>query len=165
MIRVLQFLSLFTATALIAACSSTPQVVLADESLMPDRVMEQAVDVQEAYRFALAMPEHLEDVPCYCGCVGIGHRNNADCYFKPGSTLEAPIFDEHALFCVVCVDITQVVMDMVDSSASPIVIRSMVESRFGEMGPSTDEPMPNMNITGESPLRSDPMDGMDDMSN
>lgn len=158
MVRISHILSLLTAAALMTACSSAPKVVLADESLMPERVMAQPVKVQEAYRFALAMPQHLEDVPCYCGCVALGHRNNADCYFKPGSTLDAPIFDEHALFCGPCIDITHVVMEMVESSAAPIAIRSMVEYRFSAFGPSTDDPLPPQ---GDVAPTMDEMDGME----
>ena len=35
----------------------------------------------EAYRAALAAPELLEQMPCYCGCTRTdGHLNNLDCY-------------------------------------------------------------------------------------
>jgi len=36
--------------------------------------------VQAAYRYAAGNEEILRYIPCFCGCVNIGHRHNADCY-------------------------------------------------------------------------------------
>ncbi len=152
MIRFKTLLTLMSAAVLVAACSSAPDFTLADKSLMSKAVMAQEERVQEAYRFALVNPEHLEDIPCYCGCVGLGHRNNYDCFFKPGSTPDAPVFDDHALGCGVCVDTTHLVMDMLGVDAPPSTIRASVDSRFGEFGPSTDVDGPenmDMDMGGE----------------
>jgi hypothetical protein len=126
------------AAVLVAACSSAPDITLADKSLMSKAVMAQEERVQEAYRFALFNREHLADIPCYCGCVGLGHRNNYECYFKPESTPDTPVFDDHALGCGVCVDTTHLVMDMIEVRVPAATIRASVDSRFGEFGPSTD---------------------------
>lgn len=127
---------------LVAACGATPDTMLADKSLMPEVVMMQDVYVQEAYRFATAHPDLLETVPCYCGCVGLGHRNNLDCYLKPESTPEALVFDDHALGCEICANITHLTMDLVDAGASPTAIRTAVDGRFAVRGPGTDTPHP-----------------------
>lgn len=37
---------------------------------------------QNAYRYAVAQPEVLRYIPCYCGCKGVGHRHNGDCYIQ-----------------------------------------------------------------------------------
>lgn len=126
----------------VAACGATPDASLADTSLMPDVVMMQSVHVQEAYRFAAAHPDLLETVPCYCGCVGLGHRNNLECYLKPESTPDALVFDNHALGCEICADITHLSMDMVEAGASPTAIRTAVDARFAARGPGTDTPFP-----------------------
>lgn len=37
--------------------------------------------VAQAYRIAKEVPELLEQMPCYCGCVrSVSHQNNLDCY-------------------------------------------------------------------------------------
>lgn len=127
---------------LLAACGSNPAVTLADKALMPDVVMAQSVKVQEAYRFAASHPEHLETIPCYCGCNGLGHRNNLECYLTPESTPDNLVFDNHALGCEICADITHFTMDLVETGAPPSVIRTAVDSRFAGRGPSTDTPHP-----------------------
>ncbi|MBM2826420.1 MAG: hypothetical protein HW403_484 [Dehalococcoidia bacterium] len=39
-------------------------------------------EVRRAYNFALANRDILSKIPCYCGCVGEGHRSNLDCYIR-----------------------------------------------------------------------------------
>ena len=72
---------------------------LAPLSDMPDYVQDAAPEVQEAYQFAVANPEALEHIPCYCGCNTMGHMNNTDCYVKSfredGTVAE---FDNHAAY-------------------------------------------------------------------
>lgn len=142
-----QIASIVGATVLVAACGGAPAVTLADHSLMPEVVMLQSERVQEAYRFAAAHPDDLTTVPCYCGCVGIGHRDNRDCYLKPESKPGALIFDNHALACEICADITHVAMDMLASGASPSAIRTAVDARFADRGPGTNTPFPAQAMT------------------
>ncbi len=75
------------------------EISLAQLAAMPDFVQRAPPNVQEAYRFAVANPEMLEQMPCYCGCGGVGHDDNIDCYVKSfnpdGSVAE---FDNHAAF-------------------------------------------------------------------
>ncbi len=48
-------------------------------------------ETKDAYRYAVAHPEELQYMPCFCGCVNDGHASNKDCYvreFRPdGSVL------------------------------------------------------------------------------
>ncbi len=53
--------------------------------------------VQEAYRFALANPDALEVMPCYCGCNGVGHKNNRMCYVEAELADGQVVFDYHAV--------------------------------------------------------------------
>ena len=72
---------------------------LAPLSDMPDYVQQAAPEVQEAYQFAVANPEALEYIPCYCGCNSLGHLNNTDCYvktFNPDGTVAE--FENHAAY-------------------------------------------------------------------
>lgn len=71
---------------------------LAPESLLPDYVRLNAPPtVKEAYRFAIAHPDALKHIPCYCGCGAVGHQSNLDCYIKDISADGTHIvFDNHA---------------------------------------------------------------------
>lgn len=132
-----------SATLLLAACSApSAHDDLAPADAVPDIVHQQDHRVQEAYRFALANPDALKTIPCYCGCNAIGHKNNLECYLKPESTDAAPAFDNHALGCGVCVDITHDVMEMLDSTDNASAIRAFIDSRYSDVGPGTDTPHP-----------------------
>lgn len=53
-------------------------------------------DVREAYQFAIANQELLKNFPCYCGCGGVGHENNLDCYIQEVTPDGTIIFENHA---------------------------------------------------------------------
>ncbi len=63
--------------------------------LSPD-IQQLSPEVQEAYRFALANPDVLDKIPCYCGCGGVGHVNNRMCYVRSESADGQVVFDDHA---------------------------------------------------------------------
>lgn len=88
-------------TLLIAGCGggkSTVELELAPVSQLPPEARSAPANVQEAYRFAIANKELLEQIPCFCGCVAGGHESNYNCYVAedggPGTVLQ---FDNHAL--------------------------------------------------------------------
>lgn len=97
--RTLILLALFL--ALLASSCSSPKAELkmAPASQLPTTLLEAPSQVQEAYRFAIANKELLEEIPCFCGCNGIGHASNYACYVAedggPGLVVE---YDRHALF-------------------------------------------------------------------
>ncbi|NOZ06427.1 MAG: hypothetical protein GXP41_08780 [Chloroflexi bacterium] len=89
---------------LVSACSSNNQsdgkveLKLAPLSALPKDIQQGAPKVVEAYRFAIANPDYLAQFPCYCGCGGMGHKSNADCYIrqvKPDGSID---FETHAFF-------------------------------------------------------------------
>ena len=51
--------------------------------------------VQTVYRYAVAHPEVLRYVPCYCGCDRFGHRHNGDCYVQDRHADETITFTSH----------------------------------------------------------------------
>jgi hypothetical protein len=72
------------------------ELKLAPESALPDFARNAPPQVKEAYRFAIANPDVLRAIPCYCGCQAVGHQNNLDCYIKsirPDGSIE---FENHA---------------------------------------------------------------------
>jgi hypothetical protein len=103
---------------------------------MPLQVRVGEPRMQEAYQFSVANREISEQMPCYCGCVGIGHETLYDCYVssEPGESLE---FDPHAQGCAICVDITHDTMRLMDEGRSPADIRAYIDETYAEYGPPT----------------------------
>jgi hypothetical protein len=97
---------------------------------------------QEAYAFAIARPDIADWMPCYCGCVAMDHRNNTDCYLEPRAEGMPVVFDEHASYCGVCVDITLLSKTMIGEGQSLPEIRAAVDSQFGGIAAGTDTPLP-----------------------
>lgn len=80
-----------------AASSAASTVELAPVAQLSDPIRRAPSLVQEAYRFALANPDVVDKLPCYCGCGGMGHDSNLDCFverFEPGGGV---VFGYHAL--------------------------------------------------------------------
>jgi hypothetical protein len=71
---------------------------LAPENILSKEIGSAPVEIQEAYRFAIANRDTLRYIPCYCGCgESDGHTSNASCYFKDNSTEKNPVFDRMSL--------------------------------------------------------------------
>lgn len=49
---------------------------------LPAFAVSESPLVQNNYRFAVAQPDALRYIPCYCGCEGVGHRHNGHCYVQ-----------------------------------------------------------------------------------
>ncbi|MGH2355229.1 MAG: PCYCGC motif-containing (lipo)protein [Chloroflexota bacterium] len=100
--RALELLSPLVGIAL-GACSGTGAspgspantilVARPDRNEWPDRFWKAAPEVQEAYRYALAHPDILQYMPCFCGCGVQGHRSNRDCYIRDVRTDGAVVLD------------------------------------------------------------------------
>lgn len=109
---------------------------MASMSGMPDDVKQAPVSVQQAYQFAVANPDVLRQLPCYCGCGSMGHTSNYSCYVSGKDEAGEITFDSHALGCSICVDITQDAMRLLDEGKSVPEIRSYVDSTYARYGPS-----------------------------
>lgn len=96
---------------------------------------------EEAYQYAMEHPLVLEWIPCYCGCGGLGHGSNLDCYFEPNAGGRI-VFEEHASYCGICVDITLRTKQLAASGASLGSIRTAIDAEFGGAGPGTDTQRP-----------------------
>ncbi len=130
--------ALFVVTVL-PACSTSAQA--ADLHMMPLDKMPAEVQaapsvVQQAYQFAAANPGVMKGVPCYCGCAAIGHTSNYSCYVQGSDAQGALSFDNHALGCSLCVDITQDAMRLLKQGKSVPEIKAYVDSTYGKYGTS-----------------------------
>ena len=104
---------------------------------MPAEVQSAPVTVQQAYQFAVANPDVMHELPCYCGCGPIGHTSNYACYVaEQNSDGSVKTFDNHALGCSICVDITQDAMRLLKDGKTVPEIRAYVDQTYAKYGPS-----------------------------
>jgi hypothetical protein len=94
-------------TAASATTATDHDLKMAPMSQMPDDVKSAPVVTQQAYQFAVANPDVMQHIPCYCGCGSMGHTSNYSCYVESVDAAGKVKFDGHALGCSICVDITQ----------------------------------------------------------
>jgi hypothetical protein len=86
---------------------------------------------EEAYAFAIQHPQIVQWMPCYCGCSAMGHGSNLDCYFKHGQPGDKAVFEEHASFCDICVQITLKTKQLHAQGKSLHEIRQVIDQTFG----------------------------------
>lgn len=141
-VRAVLFLSIIVVllSSTISACStnthSSKELSMASMDQMPAEVQSAPVTVQQAYQFAVANPDVMKNIPCYCGCGNVGHTSNYNCYVSSVDNQGKVTFDHHALGCSICVDITQDVMRMWKDGKSPQDARAYVDATYSKYGPS-----------------------------
>ena len=120
------------------ACSTqqTSDLDMMSMDQMPMDVQSAPMTVQTAYQFNAANPDIMKDIPCYCGCGDIGHTSNYDCYVSSVDDKGVITFDNHALGCSICVDITQDVMRMLRDGRSPQDARAYIDTTYSKYGTS-----------------------------
>lgn len=125
-------------TTALSACSTSKSsdvhLYMMPLEQMPTEVQSAPVAVQEAYQFASINPDVMKDIPCYCGCGDIGHTSNFDCYVSGTDEQGNLTFDNHALGCSICVDITQDVMRMLREGKSPQEARAYIDATYSKYG-------------------------------
>ena len=139
--RNLFFLSLIVVllSTSISACSTQSKsndLHMMSMNQMPADVQSAPVMVQTAYQFAAANPDTMKNIPCYCGCGNIGHTSNYSCYVSSVDDKGNIQFDNHALGCSICVDITQDVMRLLREGKSPQDARADVDATYSKYGTS-----------------------------
>lgn len=109
----------------------------------PDYVRHAHPRVAEAYRYALERPDVIEWMPCYCGCEGMGHRSNLDCFLRSRMAGGAVAFEEHASFCDICIETALLAKQRLAEGRSLAEIRAEVDATWGGAGvPGTDTALP-----------------------
>jgi hypothetical protein len=116
--------------------STEHDLKMAPMSMMPAEVQTAAAVTQAAYQFAVANPDVLQYLPCYCGCGGMGHTSNYSCFVKSVDVKGLVNFDSHALGCSICVDIAQDAMRLTKRGQSPQEIAAYVQQTYSRFGPS-----------------------------
>ncbi len=99
-------------------------------------------DSLRAYMVALRIPEVLEKIPCYCGCVsmehlGVSHKHLRDCFIFDDGT-----FDDHASYCDICI-YEALDVDRWYKEGVPVrEIRTRIDAKYGggKYGPPTKTP-------------------------
>lgn len=133
------FLLSLAGTAL-AGCSSATstehEVAMVPMSMMPDDVKRAATVTQQAYQFAVANPDVMQQVPCYCGCGNMGHTSSYMCYVKSVEADGTINFDSHAIGCSICVDITQDTLRLLKQGKNATEIKAYVDKTYSRFGPS-----------------------------
>ena len=124
---------------ILPSCSAAnnPSLHMMPLEKMPPDVQAAPTRVHEAYQFSAANREVAESVPCYCGCADIGHTSSYDCYVDEAYEFGSVIFDEHALNCGICVDITQDVMRMMREGKSTPQIVNYINDTYSKYGSPT----------------------------
>ena len=125
--------------AVLPACSTAPDASglhMMPMDQLPTEVQSAPAPVRTAYQFAAANPDVMEDLPCYCGCGGIGHESNYDCYVAEIDANGSIRFDGHALGCSICVDITLDAMRLLKDGKSVPEIRAYVDATYSRYGTS-----------------------------
>ena len=129
---------LLLSLALSACGSAKSEIPMAPMSSLPDEVRQASSTTQQAYQFAIANPDLLKEIPCYCGCGAVGHQSNYDCYVQD-DTGGKITFDQHALGCSICVDIALDAMRLKGEGKSVAQIKTIVDQTYGQFGPSNIE--------------------------
>ena len=131
-------LAILLATAL-PACSTAAQAAslqLMSMDKLPAQVQSAPATVRMAYQFAAANADVMKNIPCYCGCGSIGHTSNYACYVSRVEPNGVLTYDNHALGCSLCVDITQDVMRLLRDGKSVPEIRAYVDTTYAKYGTS-----------------------------
>jgi hypothetical protein len=100
-----------------SASNAAPEAPPMVATLSPDLFTGKA---REAYQAAREIPEILRYMPCFCGCFGLGHRNNLFCFA-----------DDHGEECPMCQDIALEAKRMNGEGMSIQKIGEAIRTRYG----------------------------------
>jgi hypothetical protein len=78
-----------------------------------------------AYQTAKDIPEVLEQLPCFCGCMmNMGHKNNLFCFM-----------DQHGSVCDICEDIALDAREMHDKGLPIAQIQQNIRDKYSRFQP------------------------------
>ncbi len=133
-ILILAFISGLLTACGEAATTRGQDLSMASIKDMPAEVKSAPVTVQQAYQFAVANPNVMQQIPCYCGCGAMGHTSNYSCYISSVETDGKVNYDTHALGCSICVDITQDTMRLLKQGKTVSEIKTSIDQTYSKYG-------------------------------
>lgn len=142
LVAVLLAVSLLGTACAASGPDETHGMPMASVQELPELVQKAVPRTVLAYRLASKQETLLRAIPCYCGCVAIGHRDNYECYVsgvEPDGQLR---YDIHAFGCVICANITHDALRLKQEGKSPGDIRAYVDLTYAASGPGTQTSMP-----------------------
>lgn len=87
----------FVGLLLLGLACASPSARPTPTPELPDFLASASAEVKEMYAYALAHPEILSFIPCYCGCADTGDRSNRDCYIKQIQSDGAIVYNNHVV--------------------------------------------------------------------
>src|SRR5437762_12615318 len=105
------------------SAASASIATLAADVLSPSLFNDEKT--RAAYQTAKDIPEVLEQLPCFCGCMtSFGHKNNLFC-FK----------DQHGSGCTICQDIALDARKMHDQHMTIAQIQDNIKAKYARYQP------------------------------
>lgn len=80
-----------------SGCVASPAAAPAKPApgpVLPAFLLKAPLNVRETYQLALANPDTLNWIPCYCGCGSEGHKNVRDCFVEEVRPDGTVVWDE-----------------------------------------------------------------------
>jgi hypothetical protein len=103
-----------------ASNETEPSVQLSKSDGVLSPTLFDDAKTRAAYQVAKDIPEVLEQLPCFCGCMShFGHKNNLFC-FK----------DQHGSGCDLCQDIALDAQKMHDQGMSIAQIQDQIKAKY-----------------------------------
>ena len=133
------------APAISAAPSFSPRpatLAIPARDIWPPEYRQASIASKNAYGFAMAHPEILHYIPCFCGCGREGHRDNYDCFVREQTAPGTYLLDPHGLTCGVCVGVALDSKALLAQGLSRKAIRSTIDATWAAAGPPTPTPLP-----------------------
>jgi hypothetical protein len=91
-------------------------------------------EVKLAYEFALSNPEVLTKIPCYCGCVQLGHRSVENCFVKEFKKVGGVVFEKHGAYCGMCYSIVLETKELFQQGNDISEIRQYIDNKYSKYG-------------------------------
>lgn len=95
---------------------------------------QKSPQVQAAYEYALEKPELLRQIPCYCGCSRIGHKNVEDCFVKEFKDNGKIVFDDHGANCGICYFTALDSKALFEQGKSPQEVKNFIDEKYSRYG-------------------------------
>ncbi|HEV8656052.1 MAG TPA: PCYCGC motif-containing (lipo)protein [Candidatus Limnocylindria bacterium] len=125
-----------------APTAELPLIATPARNVWPPQYRQAPAAVQEAYAFALSHGALLTYIPCFCGCGGMGHRSNYDCFARSQKTPGTFVLDTHGFGCGTCVNVALESKALLAEGFSVKAIRQTIDAKWSSVGPATRTPLP-----------------------